>query len=235
MPIFFFVFLALLALPAAWPGVDLLASGVFYRAGAGRFFLAYNPVFVALHWIAYYGARVLGMAFAVMAVYCSLRRASPPSDPSGEPFLGLDAKAWLFLLVALVVGPGLVANAGLKDHWGRARPREVAELGGNAAFSPFYKPQFQNAHTNGSFISGDGAFGFFLPAFAYVVPRRVARRVFWGCMGGGALFGFARLAMGAHFLSDIIYAAFLMLTTVACVHAAMYGRRETIACLRSWL
>ena len=47
-------------------------------------------------------------------------------------------------------------------------------------------------------------------------------------MMAGGVFGFTRLAMGAHFLSDIIYAAFFMLVTVAAVHAAMYGRKETV-------
>jgi lipid A 4'-phosphatase len=127
-----------------------------------------------------------------------------------------------------------VANVGFKDHWGRARPREVVEFGGVGSFSPALVPQFQKARPNGSFVSGDAAFGFFLPAFAYVAPRRLMRRVFWGGMAAGAVFGFIRLAMGAHFLSDIVYAAFFMLASSAGVHAAMYGRRETIAKWKAW-
>jgi lipid A 4'-phosphatase len=224
MRIFFLLFAVALVLPVAWPPVDLWASALFYRAGEG-FFLADNPILVALHWLAYYGARVLGAAFVLLAAAAHLKRS---------PLFSLDAKAWLFLFLALVVGPGLVANAGFKDHWGRARPREVVELGGNAAFSPFYVPHFHNAHANGSFVSGDGAFGFFLPAFAFVMPRRISRRVFWGCMGAGCSFGFVRLAMGAHFFSDIVYAAFFMLTASAALHAAMYGRRETSERWRAW-
>ncbi|MGB9153114.1 MAG: phosphatase PAP2 family protein [Alphaproteobacteria bacterium] len=231
MPIFFFLFLAVLALPIIWPQVDLLASGVFYRPGEG-FFLADNPVFVALHWLAYDGARVLGVAFAVFAAAAYYQHRK--SGKKENLLLGLDDKAWLFLLLALLIGPGLVANVGLKDHWGRARPREVVEMGGTQAFSPVYVPQFHNAHSNGSFVSGDGAFGFFLPVFAYVVPRRASRRVFWGCMIAGGLFGFARLAMGAHFLSDLVYAAFFVMAAAAGVHTAMYGLRETIARWRGW-
>jgi len=223
MPLFFFVFAVLLALPVIWPHIDLLASGAFYREGQG-FFLADNSFFVALHWLAYDGARVLGVVFAVLAVFTCFKQKRQGKE---AVLLSLDTKAWLFLLLALVIGPGLVANVGLKDHWGRARPREVVELGGNAAFSPALIPHFENAHSNGSFVAGDAAFGFFLPAFAYVAPRRFSRRVFWGCMTAGGLFGFARLVMGAHFFSDIVYAAFTMLLATACVHAALYGKRET--------
>ena len=224
LTVFILIFIFLLAVPVAWPGIDVCVSGLFYRAGTG-FYLANNPVFVALHDMAYYGARALGAGFAFLALYAFLRHSE---------FLRVDGKGWLFLLLALLIGPGLVANVGFKDHWGRARPREVIELGGTGSFTPFYQPRFQAAHANGSFVSGDGAFGFFLPAFAFVAPRKSSRRVFWGMMAAGGLFGFVRLAMGAHFLSDILYAAAFMLAVTSALHAAMYGRRETAARWRGY-
>jgi lipid A 4'-phosphatase len=224
MPLFFILFAVLLALPVLWPQADLLASGLFYRAGAGGFFLAGNIALSDLHWLAYDGARILGAAFAILAVAAWARRKN---------FL-LPAKAWAFLFLALLVGPGLVANVGFKDHWGRARPREIVEFGGSETFSPALAPQVEKARSNGSFVSGDGAFGFFLPAFAYVTPRRFSRRAFWGGMAAGIVFSFARLATGAHFLSDIIYAAFFMLISNAGVFASMYGWAETKARWKSF-
>ena len=224
MPFFFLLFALLLALPVIWPRIDLLASGLFYRAGQG-FYLADNIVLVSLHWLAYDGARALGVAFAVLAVVADMRR---------RRVNGGDSKAWLFMLLALLIGPVLIANVGFKDHWGRFRPREVVEFGGAATFTPALEPHFENAHSNGSFVSGDGAFGFFLPTFAYIAPRRRSRTVFWGLMMAGGAFGFVRLAMGAHFLGDIIYAAFFMLASSAVVHAVMYGKQQTMAQWRSW-
>jgi lipid A 4'-phosphatase len=223
--VFLALFAVVLALPVIWPQSDLIISAWFYREGQG-FFLADNPVLVMLHWLAFYGARVLGIAFVLLVLRAVYSKWGQPNFS--------DAKPWLFLLLALLIGPGLIANVGLKDHWGRARPREVVEFNGAARFSPALMPQFKNAHSNGSFVSGDGAFGFFLPAFAYVAPRRTSRRVFWGGMAAGAAFGFTRLAMGAHFFSDIVYAAFLMLAATAGVHAAMYGWRETVAWWKTW-
>jgi lipid A 4'-phosphatase len=219
------LFGVLLVLPLVWSHVDLFASGLFYSPVHG-FYLSNNLFLVALHWLAYYGARVLGAAFVGLAIFAFLRR---------RPVAGIDTKAWIFLLLALLIGPGLVANVGLKDHWGRARPREVIEFGGSASFTPALIPQFQNAHENGSFVAGDGAFGFFLPAFAFVVPFAGSRRLWQGLMGVGALFSFARLAMGAHFLSDIMCASLLMLTTITLLHMMMYGKNATLSRWRYWL
>ncbi|MFA4995441.1 MAG: phosphatase PAP2 family protein [Bdellovibrionales bacterium] len=218
MLIFFGFFSVLLALPVLSPQADLVLSGLFYRAGEG-FFLSDNPFFLATQVLAYDGARVLAAVFLVFAVLCWARKRA----------LFLDAKAWTFLLLALLIGPGLVANVGFKDHWGRARPREVVEFGGANTFSPALTPQFEKAQSNGSFVSGDGAFGFFLPSFAYVSRRRLSRRVFWGGMAAGVVFSFSRLAVGAHFFSDIAYAAFFMLAACAGLFAAMYGVPETKA------
>jgi lipid A 4'-phosphatase len=216
MPLFFIFFTFLLTLPVAFPQADLFLSGLFYRAGEG-FFFSNNAAFLAMQGLAFYGARVLAAAFLILALLCWVKKKA----------LLWDSKAWAFLFLALLIGPGLVANVGFKDHWGRARPREVVEFGGAETFSPALVPHFDKARSNGSFVSGDGAFGFFFPAFAYVVPRRFSRRAFWGGMAAGALLGFGRLAVGAHFFSDIVYAAFLMLVSSAGVFAAMYGTTET--------
>lgn len=214
---------AALLLPVFCPHSDLLISGLFYAHGQG-FVFAQNPALLFLQNVAYYGARILGIALLLAALIAFVKKA---------PLLGINGKGWLFLLLALVIGPGLVANAGFKDHWGRARPREVSEFGGSAVFSPALVPQAE-AHKNSSFVSGDGAFGFYLPSFAYVVPRRQSRKFFWGGIGGGFIFGCARIIMGAHFFSDVIFAALFMLLTSACLHAALFGKRNTAVFWREW-
>ncbi len=224
MFLFFFLFAAMMAAPVLWPQADLFASHLFFNAGQG-FVLANHGLFIFLHKFAVVGPRILAVLLALLALWAWRRHDKAR----------FSAKSGVFLLLVLLIGPGLVANVGFKDHWGRSRPREIVDFGGTAAFSSALTPQFHKARSNGSFVSGDGAFGFFLPSFAYVAPRRLSRRVFWAGMMGGAVFGFVRLAMGAHFLSDVIYAGFFMLLTGACIHAAMFGIAATKEKWRLWL
>lgn len=216
MALFFPLFSVLLVAPIIWPQIDLWASGLFFDPVQQRFFLSNHILFESIHFLATAGARVLAVALFLLVFAALLRR---------KPVL-LNAKGWAFLLLALLVGPGLVANVGFKDNWGRFRPHQTVEFGGKEAFSAALTPRFEKARSNGSFVCGDGAFGFFLPAFAHVVSQRRKRRVFWFGMGAGAVFSFARLAMGAHFFSDIVYAALFMLATTAGLYAALYNRRD---------
>lgn len=229
LPLVFFGLLgaALLAV-VIYPPLDLIVSGWFYEPGKG-FFLADEPVFVFFHHVAVKGAWALGYAFSLFTIIAFFLRSG---------FCGLQAKSWLFLLLALMIGPVLIANGILKDHWGRERPHEITEFGGGARFSPALLPQ-PDAERNGSFISGDGAFGFYLPCFAYLVPlgsrRAWSRRAFWGGMTAGGAFAFSRIAMGSHFFSDNLFAALLMLMSSAVLHAAMFGQKSTHEYWRTWL
>ena len=216
--------LAFLATLVLFPNTDLIVSGVFYRAGEG-FFLADNPVFVFLHWLAVYGAWAMGFMFLCAAIAGYVRK---------QNVFSLSGKSWLFLFLALLLGPVLVANGVFKDNWGRARPHTVMEFGGTSTFTPAGYMAHE-CRRNCSFVSGDGAFGFFLPSFAYVVAPRRRRSVFWGMMLAGGGIGLARIAMGAHFFSDVIFAAVFMLGVSAVLHAVMYGRKMTITIWKEWI
>jgi len=120
----------------------------------------------------------------------------------------IDGKRVLYLLFVLIVGAGLIVNAGLKDNFGRARPRDVEEFGGTKLFTPAYVISSE-CRTNCSFSSGDAAGGFFSIALAMALSRR--RAVLAAAVGIGALVSFARVASGAHFLSDTVVSFFIML------------------------
>lgn len=216
--------LVLTALFVTWPEADIFVSSLFYEKDVG-FFWKGAWILNALEQIAYYGSRILAGALAIAVIIALSKKRA---------VLRLDARAWGFLLLALLIGPGLVANVIFKDHWGRARPREIVEFGGTSSFSPAYAISDQ-CSSNCSFISGDGSFGFFLTSFAYVVAPKRRKKVFWGCILAGCAFGGARIAMGAHFISDVIGAAFFMLITSALLHALMYGWRRTKDCWDEFL
>lgn len=223
----FFIIVSIIVIAAVsvlvWPHIDIIVSGLFYRPDQG-FFLSDMPAFDAFHVVAHAGSRILALAFLLLTIVAACQR---------RPVGGLSSKAWMFLFLGLLLGPGLVANGILKDHWGRARPREIVEFGGQSHFSAAFKISDQ-CDRNCSFVSGDGSFGFYLPIFAYVVPLPRSRRMFWSGMGLGTLFALARLAVGAHFFSDSLYAALFMQAIIAGLHAAMFGWKKTQNYWRLW-
>lgn len=218
-----FILLLMSAL-IVWPEADIFISSLFYEPGTG-FFWKNAPLLKALESTAYYGSRALAAALALVTIIALLKK---------REIAKLDARAWSFLLLALLIGPGLVANVIFKDHWGRARPREIAEFSGNSKFTPAFTISDQ-CHTNCSFISGDGSFGFFLTGFAYTAAPKRRKKIFWSCLLAGCAFGASRIAMGAHFISDVIGAAFFILTTTAALHALIYTRQETKKCWANFL
>lgn len=183
-----------------FPGLDLWTSALFYRAEGGFFLANWGPVRFLYRAVPYItDAAVIG----VVALYLlTLLR--------GSPLWRIDGRAAAYLLLALALGPGLLVNTVLKDHWGRARPAQVSEFGGTQQFTPAPLPADQCAR-NCSFPAGHPAIGFYLIAFAFLVPERRQRRLAGAAaVAAGALIGLARMAQGGHFLSDVVFSGLLV-------------------------
>lgn len=117
----------------------------------------------------------------------------------------------LFLLLLLALGPGLVVNVLLKDHLGRARPREVQEFGGQYTFTQIWERG--ETGKNSSFPSGHASVGFYLIAPWFILRRRNRAQASYWLAGGlayGFLVGTARILQGAHFLLDVLWAGGLV-------------------------
>jgi lipid A 4'-phosphatase len=136
----------------------------------------------------------------------------------------IPGRAALFLILTLVLGPGLLVNAVLKDHWSRPRPGMVTEFGGPLAFKPWWDPRGACAK-NCSFVSGETSSATWLAAPAMLVPppwRYVA-------LGGVAIYAasiaFMRLLLGGHFLSDVIFSAIFTGLVIWAVHGWLFRWR----------
>jgi lipid A 4'-phosphatase len=190
------------------PGIDLWVSGLFWSPDTG-FFLHDWPPF---HW-AY--ALLPTVVWTVVLALMAMLAATIIGERKIGPF---DRRTILFLLLAFAVGPGLLANTVFKDHWGRARPSQVTEFGGSKEFTAALVPADQCDH-NCSFVSGHGAMAFSLIAFAFVpASRRRRRQIAVAALGFGSFVGLARIAQGGHFLSDTVFAAFLVTGTAWLLH-----------------
>jgi membrane-associated PAP2 superfamily phosphatase len=112
----------------------------------------------------------------------------------------------LFLVLVLAIGPGFLVNDVFKEHWGRPRPHDLVEFGGQREY---VVPLVMSPPEHGTaFPSGHVATAFYLLTPYFLLRRRSrwkAAGVFAGGLVYGSLMGYARMAQGAHFLSDIVW------------------------------
>ncbi|MDP3702235.1 MAG: phosphatase PAP2 family protein [Hylemonella sp.] len=111
--------------------------------------------------------------------------------------------ALAFVGISLLLGPGFVTWA-VKEHTLRARPFDVVQFGGDRQFTPALE-QAQQCTDNCAFTSGHVACGFFFVSLMLLDPRRRWRWIATGVVAG-SLVGVARISVGAHWLSDALWA-----------------------------
>jgi lipid A 4'-phosphatase len=196
------------ALCVALPQADLAFTGLFYDPWDG-FFLSGNPlvrlVYNGVPWVT--RTVVVALVLFLLAAWTFWRR---------HALFVKQRRAALYLLLVMIVGPGLLVNGVFKDHWGRARPSQVVEFGGDKQFTRAAVPADQ-CEKNCSFVGGHASVGFFFLAFAFVVPRR---RVLWLALGTGLGLGIGlvRIMQGGHFLSDIVFSGIIVYLSARVLH-----------------
>jgi lipid A 4'-phosphatase len=147
-------------------------------------------------------ALVVGSVVFVLVLYAAGKLLK-------QRFLAIDGWITLYLTTSLIVGPGLLTNSLFKDHWHRARPGQLAQFGGDALYTPPFMIADQCAK-NCSFVSGHAAMGFWVVAFAFLVPAPWRGRAIAAALAFGAMVGWVRIIQGGHFFSDVVYAGALV-------------------------
>lgn len=185
---------------SAFPGVDLAVSDFFYL-GDGRFLFERPSLAAAIRDL----LRLIFALACAAAVAAFLSLAFLNRKLFG---LGLAASAYIALCAA--AGPGLVANLGFKDHWGRARPAQITEFGGAKQFTPPLLRTDQ-CERNCAFVSGEAS-NFYMLGFAAAFLASPARRraVLIAAIAAGSFAGLIRIGGGGHFLSDVVFAGIFM-------------------------
>jgi len=120
-------------------------------------------------------------------------------------------KVGLFLTLVMVVGPGIIVNTILKDQWGRPRPRNVIEFGGENQYE--YPLQIDTSSKGKSFPCGHATMGYYFFSVGLLISYRrrlIKLLAILFATVYGSLIGLARIAQGGHFLSDVIWAGVLI-------------------------
>ncbi len=114
----------------------------------------------------------------------------------------------LFLALLLLIGPGLIVNSSLKMLWGRPRPLQCEQFGGEMTFLPVGEWGTRDL-PNSSFPSGHAAVAFFLMGLGFICnPAQLywQRGLFLGGIAYGLAMGLTRVLQGGHFVSDVLWA-----------------------------
>lgn len=207
------LFLAFANLMLAYPGLDLAVADLFYTPGAG--FSALGQPWERL---LYHSVEVLMVAgnLALVGLWLINRR-------SGRRLLGLTGRKLALLLCLLALLPGLVVNQVLKEHWGRARPVQVAHFGGERAFTPAF---VYTGGSGGAFSSGHVAAAAYVIAVAHLLRGPRSGWVLLALIYT-ILVALARMAAGGHFLSDAVTSLFLVLFGYVILRRLICGGPDT--------
>lgn len=137
----------------------------------------------------------------------------------------MSARAAVLLALTMALGPGLIVNGLLKQQWGRPRPVHVETFGGKAEFKPWYETD-GTCPGNCSFVSGEGALGFWMVAPASLAPPGPLRAV---ALGAAVVFGAAagglRITFGGHFFTDVVFSGVLVVLLIVLARYWLYDRR----------
>ncbi|KAA6184055.1 phosphatase PAP2 family protein [Thiohalocapsa marina] len=199
----------------AFPQIDLALSGLFYTPGAG-----FTLRGQAWEQLLYHSVPVL-----MVTVNLGLIGLWLFNRVKGRALLGFDGRRLVLLLCLLALLPGLLVNQVFKEHWGRARPVQVTEFGGQRTFTP---PFVRSDQRGGAFSSGHAAAAFYLIGVAAVLSGPHSGWVLLATLYA-LLVGLARIAAGGHFVSDVVTSGFLVLFGYLVLHHLLLGAGNRVA------
>jgi lipid A 4'-phosphatase len=200
-----------------WPNLDLDLAALFFDPARGGFWRAYDPPYLRARDAATWLITLVALpAFVALAL-----KFIRPQRPSLIP-----GRAVLLMLLTLALAPGVVANMVFKEHWGRPRPIDVTEFGGDEHFRPWWDPR-GDCPKNCSFVAGEPSGAFWTLAPAAVVPPQWRALAYGAAVAFGAAVGVLRMAAGAHFFSDVVFAGVFSFLVIWLVHGLLYRWRPT--------
>lgn len=142
----------------------------------------------------------------------------------------------IYIASVFIIGGGIISHYVVKETFKRSRPYQVEEFGGNAKFTAPFEIG-RECKSNCSFVSGHATVGFMLYALAFV--KGIGRREYYIALATilGSILGFARIASGVHFFSDIVFAAVILYLcsyymALLYIYIMKHITKEEVTCLR---
>jgi len=209
---FWLFFLVSSIIFVSFPQIDLEIASLFYD---GKSF-PLNGSWIED--ILYHSVKPLIITFALSSIVIFIYNYAKKKN-----LLGINSKAMLFIVLFLTIAPALIVNTTLKENWGRARPAQTINFGGQKEFTPAFIISDQDGY---SFSSGHTAAAFSLLGFALLAKRR--QRLFVSLvLVYGTLVSLARMAAGGHFFSDVVTSFFIVYISTHILYKLVFKEDTT--------
>lgn len=198
-----------------YPALDLHVSSLFFDPARDGFYANQSHGLQIVREVFWNLANLTALGVAILGgLSLAYKKA-----------LRIPGRLWGYLLLIVILGPGLLVNGLLKAYWGRARPALVEDFGGTAQFTPPWQLTDQ-CTGNCSFVSGEASASMaFALIWGVVLWRLVPKNRRILLIGILALFVFVgsglRVVMGRHFLSDVTWAGILTVSVAYGLGRAM--------------
>lgn len=197
-----------------FPQLDIAISRPFYgiQDGNNMFATRLWPNLMVVHLVALRSVFVLVVP-AVAAVVAKLILPRRKMLISG--------RTALFLISTMLLGPGLLVNVVLKEHWGRPRPIDIVQYGGDQHFVAWWDPR-GDCPANCSFVSGDVSTAAWTLAPAALAPPQWRLLAYGASLAFTAAMAAVRISAGGHFFTDTVFAGVFTFLLIWLVYGLIY-------------
>lgn len=203
-PILIFVWVAILLTFRLMPQWDLVVSSIFYDPSIcsdvtdGSYCIGFpaanDPLFVWIRNTLNVSPRYIGVGLLLFLII----QLSEGKRPRHKDF-----RNQLIVLMTLVLGPLLVVNLGLKQYFGRVRPRMIEDFGGTLDFTRAGDVAGQCA-SNCSFVSGEASTAGWMLCCGLLFAPGIRKYAYIVLLLLGVFMATLRVVFGAHFISDVL-------------------------------
>lgn len=206
----FWIICALFMVVAVSPSVDLELSSYFYR----------NDTFYLSDW-GFFPFLRKGFPELLIAVAGGYGLIWAYGLIRQKWLWHVNTRVMLFTTGSMLLGPILIINGIFKTLWGRARPHQIIEFGGDKIFtSPMIISD--QCDWDCSFMSGHTAVVFWSLSLALLLPHRYRKYGITVVILLGIATGIARIAQGNHFFSDVFFSATLTYSLILWLHYKLF-------------
>jgi lipid A 4'-phosphatase len=202
---------------AICPDWDLALTRPFYDPATKQFPLSANP---AINWLRNKAVFITIACLACLGASLVLKIIRP------ERQMWIPGRAVIFIALTFVLGPGILVNWALKEHWSRPRPAEVVEFGGDKPFMPWWDPRGA-CEQNCSFVSGETSTATWTLAAAVLIPGAMGTVAIGTAVTYTIAMAVMRLLVGGHFFTDVVFAILFTSLLIWIAHGLIYRWPQT--------